>query len=121
MIGVRLEGGCPKVKRDLPEPLPAPGEALSRVRCAGVCGTDPALLGGYADLFSLFQPVVGAPVRDAATVASASAGALSLESAIERSPGVKGRDGNDQCDDQVFHRFLLEPEQGTDLEYRDGG
>jgi len=33
--------------RDVPPPTPAPGEALIRVRLAGICGTDLALLRGY--------------------------------------------------------------------------
>lgn len=49
MIGVRLEDGRPVVRRDLPEPRPADGEALIRVHCAGICGTDLALLDGFAD------------------------------------------------------------------------
>jgi threonine dehydrogenase-like Zn-dependent dehydrogenase len=34
--------------RDVPEPVPAAGEALVRVRRAGICGTDLQLLAGYA-------------------------------------------------------------------------
>ncbi len=49
MIGVRLANGRPVVDRHLPEPRPGPGEAVIRMRLAGICGTDRALLGGYAD------------------------------------------------------------------------
>ncbi len=34
-------------RQDIPEPVPGPGEALVRVRLAGVCGTDLELLRGY--------------------------------------------------------------------------
>jgi alcohol dehydrogenase len=34
--------------RDVPEPKPAPGEALIRVRLAGICGTDRQILKGYS-------------------------------------------------------------------------
>src|SRR5579863_6161305 len=34
--------------RDVPTPKPAPGEALIRVRLAGICGTDRQILKGYA-------------------------------------------------------------------------
>jgi threonine dehydrogenase-like Zn-dependent dehydrogenase len=36
-----------RLRTDLPEPSPATGEALVRVRLAGVCSTDLALLDGY--------------------------------------------------------------------------
>lgn len=37
----------PRLRKDLPAPSPAAGEALVRVRLAGVCSTDLALLNGY--------------------------------------------------------------------------
>ena len=40
---------------ELPQPTLAPGEALIRVRLAGICGTDLAVVRGYAD----FQGVMG--------------------------------------------------------------
>lgn len=46
MRALWLEGGRLEL-RDVPEPTPASGEALVRVRRAGVCGTDLALLAGY--------------------------------------------------------------------------
>ncbi len=35
--------------KEIPTPIPGPGETLVRVRMAGICGTDHALLGGYRD------------------------------------------------------------------------
>ncbi len=45
----------PLLRDDLPVPAPRAGEALVRVRLAGVCGTDLALVRGYAP----FQGVLG--------------------------------------------------------------
>jgi threonine dehydrogenase-like Zn-dependent dehydrogenase len=36
-------------RTDYPDPLPAPGESLVRVRLAGIYGTDPELARGYTD------------------------------------------------------------------------
>jgi threonine dehydrogenase-like Zn-dependent dehydrogenase len=36
-----------KLRRDYPEPAPAPGESVVRVRMAGICGTDLELARGY--------------------------------------------------------------------------
>ena len=41
--------------RDMPEPCPGPGEALIRVRLAGICGTDREILKGYSD----FRGILG--------------------------------------------------------------
>jgi 2-desacetyl-2-hydroxyethyl bacteriochlorophyllide A dehydrogenase len=49
MIGVLLERGKPVPRWNLPDPRPACREALVGLRLAGVCGTDRAMLGGYAD------------------------------------------------------------------------
>ena len=46
MLGLRLET-APLLYTDLAVPTPGPGEALVRVRQAGVCGTDLAMLRGY--------------------------------------------------------------------------
>ncbi len=54
MIGAWLEDGALAVRSDLPNPEPGGGEALVRVLCAGICGTDLALLRGY-------RPFVGVP------------------------------------------------------------
>lgn len=47
MRTVRLSGGAISVRDDVEPPAPAPGEALVRVRTAGICGTDLELLRGY--------------------------------------------------------------------------
>jgi len=41
--------------REVPEPCPGPGEALIRVRLAGICGTDREILKGYSG----FRGVLG--------------------------------------------------------------
>ncbi len=48
MIGVRIESGRLVADANLPEFRPKPGEALVRLRLAGICGTDRAVLAGYA-------------------------------------------------------------------------
>jgi 2-desacetyl-2-hydroxyethyl bacteriochlorophyllide A dehydrogenase len=47
MIGVRAQGGAPVLDRSLPDPRPSSGQVLVRVRLAGICGTDRAVLQGY--------------------------------------------------------------------------
>ena len=60
--------GRPLLRDDLSLPAPRAGEALVRVRLAGVCGTDLALLRGYAP----FRGVLGHEfVGDIAAVAAA--------------------------------------------------
>lgn len=49
MQAVWFEGGGVRVRDDVEVPQPQAGEALVRVRLAGVCGTDLQLLAGYAD------------------------------------------------------------------------
>src|SRR4051794_23224956 len=39
--------------KDVPEPRPAPGEVLIRVRAAGICGTDVKVAGGAIPNLSL--------------------------------------------------------------------
>lgn len=45
MLALLLDHGLSLEER--PEPVPAPGEALLRVRLAGICNTDLELLRGY--------------------------------------------------------------------------
>lgn len=47
MNGIWLESGTLSLRSDLPNPDPAPGEALIRVIRAGVCNTDLELVRGY--------------------------------------------------------------------------
>jgi threonine dehydrogenase-like Zn-dependent dehydrogenase len=47
MQALQLDDGVPRLYDDAPLPRPGPGAALVRVRRAGVCGTDLAILGGY--------------------------------------------------------------------------
>ncbi|HET6277223.1 MAG TPA: alcohol dehydrogenase catalytic domain-containing protein, partial [Candidatus Polarisedimenticolia bacterium] len=47
MLALWLEKGALRLRDDLPEPDPPPGEALVRVRLAGICSTDLELLAGY--------------------------------------------------------------------------
>ena len=46
MRALRIDGGRPHVV-DLPDPLPARGEAVVRVALAGICGTDLEIARGY--------------------------------------------------------------------------
>jgi threonine dehydrogenase-like Zn-dependent dehydrogenase len=48
MRALWIEDGRARLRDDLPEPAPAPGEVLVRVVRAGICGTDLELLRGYA-------------------------------------------------------------------------
>jgi len=47
MKAVTLKGGL--TVKDVPDPVPAPGEALIRMTLAGICGTDLELAKGYMD------------------------------------------------------------------------
>src|SRR5512147_2138031 len=47
MHGLWLEGQALRLREDLASPVPPAGEALVRVRLAGVCNTDLELVRGY--------------------------------------------------------------------------
>lgn len=47
MRGLWLEEGRLQFRSDIPTPEPGPGEALIRVRLAGICGTDLEMVKGY--------------------------------------------------------------------------
>ena len=49
MNGIWLQAGQVSFRDDLPTPLAAEGEVLLQVERAGICGTDMAMLAGYAD------------------------------------------------------------------------
>jgi threonine dehydrogenase-like Zn-dependent dehydrogenase len=67
MRGLWLEAGALRMRDDLPEPAPAPGEALIALRLAGVCNTDLELVRGY-------YPFTGVPGHEfVGTVVAAAA------------------------------------------------
>jgi threonine dehydrogenase-like Zn-dependent dehydrogenase len=66
--GLWLEGGRLAVRDDLPEPEAGPGEAVVRVRLAGVCGTDLELVHGY-------YPFAGVPGHEFVGEVAAAPGA----------------------------------------------
>jgi threonine dehydrogenase-like Zn-dependent dehydrogenase len=55
MIGLYCDGASVKLRRDLPEVIPGPGEVTLRVRAVGVCDTDLQLAQGYLG----FRGVIG--------------------------------------------------------------
>jgi threonine dehydrogenase-like Zn-dependent dehydrogenase len=63
-----LEGRALRLREDLPVPSPPPGEALVRVRVAGVCNTDLELVRGY-------YPYTGIPGHEFVGVVEEAAGA----------------------------------------------
>ena len=52
MLALTLNQGRLALNPDYPQPTPGPGEALLKVRQAGICGTDLALTAGYKGGFS---------------------------------------------------------------------
>ena len=52
MLALTLRNGQLDLRSDYPTPAPGPGEALLRVRIAGICGTDLALMQGYKGGYS---------------------------------------------------------------------
>lgn len=70
MRGLWLQDSAVRCVDDLPTPEPSPGEALVRVRLAGLCRTDVELLKGYAGFTGIpghefVGEVVSAPGADA--------------------------------------------------------
>jgi threonine dehydrogenase-like Zn-dependent dehydrogenase len=47
MRALYLDRGGPVLRRDYPDPVPAPGEIRVRMTLAGICGTDLELIRGY--------------------------------------------------------------------------
>ena len=71
MRGLLLTDGGPQLCKTLPIPVPGRGEALIRVRLAGICATDLALVAGYKGGYrgvlghEFVGDVVAAPDADA--------------------------------------------------------
>ena len=55
MRALWLEEKTLSVREDVPIPKPDSGEALIRVRFAGICGTDLEMLQGYITTLLVFQ------------------------------------------------------------------
>ena len=68
MRGLWLEGRALRLRDDLPVPAPPPGEALVRVRVAGICNTDLELVRGY-------YPYAGVPGHEFVGVVEEATGA----------------------------------------------
>ncbi len=68
MRALWLEGQALRLRDDLPAPNPAEGEALVRVRVAGICNTDLELVRGY-------YPYTGVPGHEFVGVVEEAAGA----------------------------------------------
>jgi threonine dehydrogenase-like Zn-dependent dehydrogenase len=68
VIGLWLEERALSLRDDLPTPQPPPGEALVRVRLAGICNTDLELVRGY-------YPYAGVPGHEFVGTVEAAAGA----------------------------------------------
>jgi len=68
MFAFVCENGQLDLRSDYPIPVPGPGEALLRVRLAGICGTDMALIqgykGGYSGVLEYVAEVVEAPGQE---------------------------------------------------------
>ena len=52
MLALTLQQGQLSLQKNYPRPTPGPGEALLRMRYAGICGTDLALTAGYKGGFN---------------------------------------------------------------------
>ncbi|MFZ5453402.1 MAG: MDR/zinc-dependent alcohol dehydrogenase-like family protein [Thermodesulfobacteriota bacterium] len=55
MLALQINAGRQVALKEIPQPVPGPGEVLLRVHLAGICGTDLQILQGYHD----FQGVMG--------------------------------------------------------------
>lgn len=121
MRGLWLENRRAWIRDDLPMPTPRPGEALVRVRLAGVCGTDLELLDGYASFVGVpGHEFVGEIVAgaDRARIGQRVVGRINVvcrdcracragrENHCERRTvlGIRGRDG-------AFAQFLALPRE----------
>ena len=68
MNALLLEGGDLRLDSNYPQPVTGPGEALVRIRLAGICATDLEMVKGYAEGFNgiLGHEFVGEVVEAAA-------------------------------------------------------
>jgi threonine dehydrogenase-like Zn-dependent dehydrogenase len=109
--GLRWDGRELRLATDLPEPAPGPGEALVRVRLAGICRTDLEICRGYLGFrgtpgHEWIGEVIDAPARPALTgtrvvgeinfgcgACAACRGGLARHCATRRVQGIAGADG----------------------------
>jgi 2-desacetyl-2-hydroxyethyl bacteriochlorophyllide A dehydrogenase len=116
MRAVVIENGALHVADDRGHPRAGPGEALVRMRLAGICGTDLALLEGYADFAGVpghefvgevveapgADDLVGQRVVGDINVAPAATARERHHHADRRVLGIRGLDG-------AFAEFLVLP------------
>jgi threonine dehydrogenase-like Zn-dependent dehydrogenase len=111
MRGLRWDGRELRLANDVPEPTPAPDEALVRVRLAGICRTDLEICRGYLGFrgtpgHEWVGEVVTAPARRALAgarvvgeinfgcgVCATCRGGLARHCATRRVQGIAGADG----------------------------
>ena len=86
MRGLWLENERVRFRDDVPDPQPAPGEALVRVRLAGVCNTDLEMVKGY-------YPFTGVPGHEFVGEVERADGAWSARSTRPAGPAPPAAKG----------------------------